>query len=151
MNAPKRILLAEDDGRDLELTLAALDAHKLVNEVVVTRDGTEALDYLRRAGPFAGRADGQPAVVLLDLKMPKMDGLEVLRAMKTDVELREIPVVILTSSRESADLDECYRLGANAFVVKPVKFQDFLEAVKKLAVFWVLVNEPPPGSIPQRP
>jgi len=140
----KRILLAEDDPRDVELTLAALAEYKLANEVVVAHDGAEALDYLFRRGSFALRTEGEPVVVMLDLKMPKLDGIEVLRAMKADDRLRLIPVVVLTSSRESRDLEECYQLGANAYVVKPVHFGEFVGAVKELGMFWVLVNEPPP-------
>ncbi len=147
MNGLKRILLVEDDKKDVELTLAALGENKLANEVVVTRDGAEALDYLSRQGPFAAREEGNPAVVLLDLKMPKMNGLQVLAAMKAHAKLKTIPIVILTSSKESQDLDECYKHGVNAYVVKPVKFQDFVSAVKEIGVFWALINEPPSGSL----
>ena len=147
MTELKRILYAEDDARDVELTLAALAEHHLANEVVVVNDGTEALDYLRRRGKFAARPDGNPSAVLLDIKMPKMDGLEVLRQIKADGDLREIPVVMLTSSREERDLVESYRLGVNAYVVKPVAFQEFIDAVKNLGLFWGLINEPPPGSL----
>ncbi len=147
MNDLKRILLAEDDLRDVELTLAALDEHGLANEVVVVHDGAEALDYLRRRGKFQMRNEGHPVAVLLDLKMPKVDGLEVLRQMKDDPQLKTVPVVILTSSREEQDLVEGYRLGVNAYVVKPVNFQDFVDAVARLGVFWALINEPPPGSV----
>ena len=146
MNELKRILYAEDSPADVELTLAALAEHKLANEVVVVGDGAEALDYLQRRGAFAQRPPGNPAVVLLDLKMPKVDGLEVLRALKGDDALRAIPVVILTSSREERDLVESYRLGANAYVVKPVDFEQFVTAVKEVGMFWAVVNEPPPGS-----
>ena len=142
----KRILLAEDDPRDGELTLAALGEHHLANEVVVARDGSEALDYLMRRGAYASRPEGDPAVVMLDLKMPKVDGIGVLRAMKGDARLQPIPVVVLTSSRESRDLEDCYRLGANAYVVKPVHFPEFMNAVKQLGLFWGLVNEPPPQT-----
>jgi CheY-like chemotaxis protein len=145
----KRILLVEDSPHDIELTLAALDEHKLANEVVTVRDGAEALDYLHRRGQFRGRADGNPAFVLLDLKMPKVDGLEVLRQMKNDESLKTIPVVMLTSSREERDLVESYRLGVNAYVVKPVDFQVFVEAVKELGQFWAVINEPPPGTVPR--
>lgn len=141
----RRILLAEDDPRDVELTLKALAAHNLANAVDVVHDGAEALDYLRCEGAYAGRNEGLPTVVLLDLKMPKVDGLEVLRTVKADPALRSVPVVILTSSREARDLSECYLLGANAFVVKPVKFQEFLDAVRELGIFWALINEPPPA------
>ena len=144
MNSLKRVLLVEDDIKDVELTLAALQENKLVNEVVVTRDGSEALDYLYRRGSYAMRTDGMPAVVLLDLKMPKVDGLQVLRQLKSDDRMRLLPVVILTSSRESHDLEECYKLGVNAYVVKPVTFGEFVEAVKDLGVFWAIINEPPP-------
>jgi len=143
----KRVLLAEDSAGDVELTLEALAEHHLANEVVVTRDGEEAWDYLSRRGKFAGRPAGNPAVVLLDLKMPKMDGLEVLRAMRADPNLRPVPVVMLTSSREDHDVLESYALGANAYVVKPVAFPDFIGAVKHLGLFWAVVNQPPPGSV----
>jgi CheY-like chemotaxis protein len=143
----KRILLVEDDPKDIELTLAALGEYHLANEVVTARDGAEALDYLRRQGPFVERAPGKPAVVFLDLKLPKLNGLEVLREIKADPELKTIPVVVLTSSRESADLKTCYELGVNAYVVKPVKFNNFLKAVKDIGAFWAILNEAPPGSI----
>ncbi len=143
----KRILLAEDNPKDVELTLTALDEHNLANEVVVVNDGAEALDYLYRRGKFSMRADNDPAVVLLDLKMPKVDGLEVLRTIKNDNKLKTIPLVILTSSREEKDLVESYKLGVNAYVVKPVNFQQFIEAVKELGAFWAIINEPPPGSV----
>jgi CheY-like chemotaxis protein len=139
----KRILLVEDDPKDIELTLAALAEHKLANEVAVTRDGVEALDYLYRRGAFAQRPPGHPVVILLDLKMPRLDGPRFLSKIKTDEQLRLIPVVVLTSSRESMDLQECYRLGANAYVVKPVRFTEFVEAVKEIGMFWVLINQPP--------
>jgi CheY-like chemotaxis protein len=144
-----RILLAEDDPKDVELTLAALGEYNLANDVAIARDGEEALDYLYRRGRFAGRPQGNPVVVLVDLKMPKVDGIEVVRQVKADASLRAIPVVVLTSSRESRDLEECYRLGVNAFVVKPVQFTDFVEAVKRVGAFWALLNEPPPGSVRQ--
>jgi CheY-like chemotaxis protein len=146
MENVKRILLVEDDPKDIELTLSALAEHKLANEVAIARDGVEALDYLYRRGPFAQRPAGNPVVILLDLKMPRMDGLQVLRQIKTDEQLRLIPVVALTSSHESLDLEECYRLGVNAYVVKPVRFIEFVDAVKQLGVFWVLINQPPPNS-----
>ncbi len=142
----KRILLAEDDPEDVELILEALAEHKLANEVVAVSDGREALDYLYRIGKHAGRTNGNPVVLLLDLKMPKIDGIEVLRTIKGDEILKTLPVVVLTSSRESRDLEECYQLGVNAYVVKPVKFPEFLDAVTKIGVFWALVNEPPPLS-----
>lgn len=147
MQTLKRILLVEDDLNDIELTLGALSEHNLANEIMIVRDGVEALDYLYRRGDFASRPDGYPVVILLDLKMPRLDGLQVLRQLKADEELRFIPIVILTSSRESRDLEECYRLGVNAYVVKPVRFTEFVEAIKGIGVFWALVNEPPPGSI----
>jgi CheY-like chemotaxis protein len=148
MNEIHSILLAEDNPHDVELTLAALETHKLANEVVVATDGADALDYLRCRGRFAGRTDGNPTLVLLDLKMPRVDGLEVLRAMKQDDKLKLIPVVMLTSSREEQDLIRSYQLGVNAYVVKPVDFQAFVEAVKQLGVFWTVHNQPPPGSVP---
>jgi len=143
----KRILLAEDDSKDVELILTALEEHNLANEVIVMHDGAEALDYLFARNKFAGRPKGNPAVMLLDLKMPKMDGLEVLRKIKADAELKTLPVVVLTSSRESSDLDECYKLGVNAYVVKPVKFSEFVDAVKELGMFWALINEPPSACV----
>lgn len=147
MHTFKRILLVEDDPKDIELTLTVLDEYSLANEVVTVRDGVEALDYLYRRGDFAQRPAGNPILILLDLKMPRLDGVEVLRQLKADEQLRCIPVVILTSSRESYDLEECYRLGGNAYVVKPVHFADFVEAVRQIGVFWALINEPPPGSV----
>jgi CheY-like chemotaxis protein len=144
----KRILLAEDNPKDVELTLAALEQHNLANEVETVKDGAEALDYVYRRGKYASRPDNNPVVVLLDLKMPKVDGLEVLRTMKRDERLRAIPIVVLTSSREERDLVVSYNLGANAYVVKPVNFQDFVSAVKELGVFWAMINEPPPASMP---
>ena len=144
MTDPKRILLVEDSTKDVDLTLEALEEHKLANQVMVVRDGADALDYLFRRGQFADQADDLPMLVLLDLKMPKVDGLEVLRQMKADPVLKRIPVVMMTSSREQSDLIRSYELGVNSYVVKPVKFQGFIEAVKQLGVYWVLVNEPPP-------
>ena len=143
----KRILLAEDNPKDVELTLTALDEHHLANEVVVVNDGAEALDYLYRRGKYTMRSGNHPAVVLLDIKMPKVDGLEVLRTIKADDRLKTIPVVMLTSSREEKDLVESYKLGVNAYVVKPVDFQQFVEAVKTLGGFWAIINEPPPGCV----
>src|SRR5271156_6520847 len=140
----QNILLAEDDPRDVELTLAALEGHHLANNVAVVDDGAEALDYLYRRGKFKTRVSGDPVVVLLDNHMPKVNGLEVLKIMKADEQLRLIPVVVLTSSRETPDLMEFYKHGVNAYVVKPVDFSEFMEAVKKLGVFWAVVNEPPP-------
>lgn len=145
----RRILLVEDSPRDAEMALNALSAHQLANQVVHVRDGAEALDYLYRRAEFAGRSDSQPAVVLLDLKLPKVDGLEVLRQIKGDPELKMIPVVMMTSSRKERDLVQSYALGVNAYVVKPVKFSDFVEAVKQVGGFWAVVNEvPPPGPWP---
>ena len=146
MTTLKRILLVEDDPKDIELTLAALDEYNLANEIMVARDGVEALDYLYRRENFAHRPEGNPVVILLDLKMPRMDGVEVLRQLKADDQMHSIPIVILTSSRESRDLEKCYQLGVNAYVVKPVRFSEFVEAVKQIGVFWALLNEPPPGS-----
>jgi DNA-binding response OmpR family regulator len=142
-----RILLVEDDPKDVELTLTALEEYKLANEVVVTRDGEEALDYLYRRGNFTTRSTDNPAVLLLDLKLPKVDGLEVLQQIKADAKLKLIPVVVLTSSHEEKDMITSYKLGVNAYVVKPVDFHEFVNAVKELGIFWALVNEPPPGSI----
>lgn len=147
MKTIKRILLVEDDPKDIELTLAALDDYNLANEIAVVRDGVEALDYLYRRNAFDQRPAGNPVVILLDLKLPRLDGVEVLRQLKTDDQIRLIPVVVLTSSRESRDLEECYKLGVNAYVVKPVQFTKFVEAVKKIGMFWALLNEPPPGSV----
>ncbi len=149
MKILKRILLAEDSPKDVDLTLAALDEHRLANEVVVTRDGAEALDYLHARGAYASREPGLPAVLLLDIKMPKLTGLEVLKEMKSDPVLKNIPVVMLTSSREEPDLEAAYSLGANAYVVKPVDFGQFVEAVKQLGVFWAVLNEPPPSLTPR--
>jgi CheY-like chemotaxis protein len=143
----KRILLAEDNERDLELTMAALAEHNLVNEVVVARDGAEALDYLYNRGKFANHANGFPVVVMLDLKMPKVDGLEVLQVMRSDPHFKHIPVVMITSSREEQDLIKSYELGVNAYVVKPVDFQKFVESIKQVGFFWAIVNEPPPDAI----
>jgi len=151
MTELKRILLVEDNPRDVELTLSALEEHNLANEVVVTRDGQEALDYLYRRAQFKMRGAGNPAAILLDLKMPKVDGLEVLRQIKTDANLKTIPVVMLTSSREEKDLVMSYNLGVNAYVVKPVDFSEFVDAVKELGVFWAIINEPPPSSIRATP
>ena len=141
----KRIVLAEDNANDVELTLTALRENHVVNEVIVVRDGAEALDYLYRRNGYADRPPGNPAVVLLDLKMPKLDGLEVLRRIKSDPAMRSVPVVVLTSSREERDLVRTYDLGVNAYVVKPVDFHEFVEAVKLLGGFWAVVNETPPG------
>jgi CheY-like chemotaxis protein len=147
----KRILYAEDNPKDVELTLAALEEHNLANEVVVVSDGAEALDYLYCRGKFQLRTPENPAVVLLDLKMPKVDGLEVLRTIRSDERLKLTPVVIMTSSREEQDLINGYMLGTNAYVVKPVDFQQFIDAVKQLGAFWAVFNEPPPGSAGMTP
>jgi CheY-like chemotaxis protein len=144
MNKLNRILLAEDDPGDVELTLNALSEHNLANEVTVARDGVEVLDYLYRRGTFAKRPPGNPVVIMLDLKMPRLDGLGVLKKLKDDEKFRQIPVVVLTSSRESLDLQESYRLGVNAYVVKPVRFAELVEAVKQIGVFWAIINQPPP-------
>ncbi len=143
----KPILLVEDDPRDLELTLLALERSQLANEVVVVRDGAQALEYLQQEGEFAGRPDGNPAVVLLDLKLPKVTGLEVLEVVRSTPSLKSIPVVMLTSSHEETDLLRSYELGVNAYVVKPVDFKQFVQAISDLGVFWAVVNEPPPGSL----
>ncbi|MER8444687.1 response regulator [Mesorhizobium sp. M1066] len=142
-----RILLVEDDPSDVELTLEALAEYNLANEVTVARDGEIALDYLHRRGEFKGRPDENPAVMLLDLKLPKVDGLEVLKQVKSDEHLRMIPVVVLTSSQEEKDMMRSYKLGVNAYVVKPVDFHEFINAIKELGVFWGIVNQPPPGSM----
>jgi CheY-like chemotaxis protein len=142
----KPILLVEDNPKDLELTLLALARSNLANEVVVVRDGAEAIDYLFCQGEFADRPKGNPAVVLLDLKLPKIDGLEVLEKIKAEHDLQSVPVVILTSSREEKDLLRGYSLGVNAYVVKPVDFLEFMQAIQELGVFWAVLNEPPPGS-----
>jgi CheY-like chemotaxis protein len=144
---PKRILLVEDDPQDIDLALAALAENELADEVVVVRDGEQAIDYLCQRGNFRLRARGNPAVVLLDLKLPKLDGLEVLTQIKADPQLKMIPVVMLTSSRQEADLASSYQCGVNAYVVKPVTFSRFADALRELGVFWAQINEPPPGSI----
>ena len=140
----KPILLVEDSPKDVELTLAALERCQLANSVVITRDGAEALDYLHARGKYEGRNSGDPVVVLLDLKLPKVDGLEVLEQIKQDDSLKHTPVVMLTSSREEQDLVRSYKLGVNAFVVKPVGFEQFFEAIQDLGMFWAVLNEPPP-------
>ena len=141
-----RILMVEDDPKDVELSLTALEEYNLANEVVIARDGAEALDYLYCRGDFASRPAENPAVMLLDLKLPKVDGLEVLQQVKSDEKLRMIPVVVLTSSHEEKDMVASYRLGVNAYVVKPVDFHEFVNAIKELGVFWAVINQPPPGS-----
>ena len=143
----KPILLVEDDARDLELTLVALERSQLANEVIIVRDGAEALDYLNRDGVHADRAEGNPAVVLLDLKLPKVNGLEVLKAVRATDRLKSIPVVMLTSSQTESDVVHSYELGVNAYVVKPVEFKQFVAAIADLGVFWAVLNEPPPGSL----
>jgi CheY-like chemotaxis protein len=143
MSKLKPILLVEDSARDVELSLAALAECHLANEIVVVRDGAEALDYLFRRGPFAERSVEHPAVVLLDMKMPKIDGMEVLSQVKSHSDLRTIPIVMLTSSREEKDLVESYKRGVNAYIVKPIDFEQFVEAVKQLGLFWAVLNETP--------
>jgi CheY-like chemotaxis protein len=141
----KRILLVEDDPNDVELTLTAFGNHRIANEIVVARDGVEALDCLYGRGAFAGRGAESPAFILLDLKMPRLDGLEVLRIVKADERLKQIPVVMLTSSREERDVIESYRLGVNAYVVKPVDFSAFTAAIRDIGAFWAVLNHPPPN------
>ncbi|MGC2061424.1 MAG: response regulator [Thermodesulfovibrionales bacterium] len=143
----KRILLVEDSPNDIELTLEALSEHNLANDVEVARDGQEALDYLYHEGQFSDRPNGNPAVILLDLKLPKINGLEVLKKIRSDDRLKLIPVVVLTSSHEESDRIASYNLGVNAYVVKPVDFHAFIDAVKGLGIFWAIINEPPPGSV----
>jgi CheY-like chemotaxis protein len=147
MSTLGRILLVEDDPKDVELTMTALEDYNLANEVVVARDGEEALDFLYCREKFSSRLNENPAVLLLDLKLPKVDGLEVLKQIKSDEKLRMIPVVVLTSSREEKDMVASYKLGVNAYVVKPVDFHEFVNAIKELGVFWAVINEPPPGSV----
>ncbi len=144
MISPRPILLVEDSFNDAELTITALKANNVANEIHHVRNGEEALNYLKRQGPFQNRHAEQPAVVFLDLKMPKVDGIDVLRAAKADPELRSIPIVMLTSSRENVDLSTCYNLGVNAYVVKPVGFEQFADAIRQLGLFWALLNEPAP-------
>jgi CheY-like chemotaxis protein len=143
MNELRTILLAEDNQNDVELTLAALSENNLANRVEVAKDGVEVLEYLRCIGKHSQRKKGNPAVILLDIKMPRMDGIEVLEKIRSDSRLKMIPVVMLTSSREEPDLKKCYELGANAYVVKPVDFKEFMDAVKQLGVFWAIINEVP--------
>jgi DNA-binding response OmpR family regulator len=145
-----RILMVEDDAKDAELSLTALGEYNLSNEVVVAKDGEEALDYLFCRGKFSTRSSENPAVLLLDLKLPKIDGLEVLQQIKSNDKLKMIPVVVLTSSREERDMVASYKLGVNAYVVKPVDFHEFVNAIKELGVFWAIINEPPPGSIKKK-
>lgn len=143
----KPILLVEDNPKDLELALLALAKSNLANDVITVRDGKEALDYLFRQGDYADRPQGNPAVVLLDLKLPKIDGIQVLERLKAEPSLQRVPVVMLTTSREEKDLIKSYQLGVNAYVVKPVSFKEFIEAIQELGIFWAVVNEPPPGSM----
>ena len=147
MNTLGRIFLVEDDPKDVELTLTALEEYNLANEVIVARDGEEALEYLYSRGKFKTRSSGNPAVMLLDLKLPKIDGLEVLKQVKSEERLRMIPIVVLTSSKEEKDMVASYKLGVSAYVVKPVDFHEFVNAIKELGVFWAVINEPPPGSV----
>jgi len=149
-SAPKRILLAEDDPEGVELTLAALAEAGLADDVETVTDGQEVLDYLYRRGQYENREPGNPAVILLDLKMPRMTGLEALEQIRSDDALSTVPVAVLTSSTEESDVAACYRLRANAYVVKPVDFHEFVNAIKELGVFWAVINEPPPGSIKKR-
>ena len=143
----KTILLAEDNPKDIELTIEALEENNLVNQIEVVRDGVEALEYLRCEGDFINRKGGNPAFILLDIKMPRMDGIELLRIIRSDPKLKMIPVVILSSSREERDLITSYNLGVNAYVVKPVNFNDFMEAVKQIGIFWAVLNELPPEGV----
>ncbi len=147
MNDLRTILLVEDNPKDVELTLEALSEHNLANQVTVAKDGVEAMEFLRCEGKYKLRKQGNPAVLLLDIKMPRMDGIEVLKAIRSDPMLKTLPVVMLTSSREEPDLKKSYELGANAYVVKPVDFQDFIEAVKQVGVFWAVINEVPPERV----
>ena len=150
MDKLRRILLVEDDPRDIELIMNAFTDCSLANEMAIAHDGVEALDYLYRRGVSARREEGNPAVIMLDLKLPRVDGLEVLRTLKSDEKLRCIPVVVMTSSHESSDLKECYQLGVNAYVVKPLKIKEFVEAIQKIGMFWALINEPPSGCLLKR-
>lgn len=142
----KTILMAEDNPQDMELTIEALSEHNLANQVVAVKDGVEAMEYLNYEGQYKNRTKGNPAVLLLDIKMPRMDGIEVLAAIRGDEKLRTIPVVMLTSSREEPDLKKCYELGVNAYVVKPVNFKDFIDAVKHIGIFWAMLNEQPQNT-----
>jgi CheY-like chemotaxis protein len=143
MNTPKRILLVEDNSNDIELTIEVFREHRIANEIDFVRDGSEALDYLYRRNQYANRSTENPALILLDIKMPKVDGMAVLEIIKSDINLKTVPVVMLTSSREEKDLLQSYKLGVNAYVVKPVKFDEFINAVKQIGIFWVLINESP--------
>ncbi|WP_199726362.1 response regulator [Acidipila sp. EB88] len=146
MSVLKPILVVEDNPNDLQLTMNALERSHLANEVVIARDGAEAADYLFRRNEHADRPVGNPAVVLLDLKLPKIDGLELLKLVRENPETSRTPIVLLTSSREECDVVTGYKLGVNAYVVKPVNFSDFVRAIQDLGVFWAVLNEPPPGS-----
>lgn len=143
MNKFRHILLVEDDEKDIELTLTTLEEYNLANKTIVVRDGAEALDYLYCRNKYSERSSGNPVVILLDLKMPKVNGIEVLKVLKNDNNKMQIPIVVLSSSNQSIDLEECYHLGVNSYVVKPVRFEDFVEAVKQIGIFWALINEPP--------
>jgi two-component system, response regulator len=147
MNSLQNILLVDDSPRDTEMAVHALESCNLANEVTTLRDGSEALDYLYCRGDYAKRPHGHPAVILLDLKMPRVDGIEVLRQIKGDPDLRFIPVVMMTSSREEQDIARCYLLGSNAYVVKPVNFHEFVEAVRRVGAFWGVINAPPPAVL----
>ena len=147
VNKLGRILMVEDDPKDVELSLTALEEYNLANEVVVASNGEQALDYLYCRGEYKTGSTENPAVMLLDLKLPKVDGLEVLKQIRSDEKLRLIPVVVLTSSKEEKDMVASYKLGVNAYVVKPVDFHEFVNAIKELGVFWAVINEPPPGSV----
>lgn len=144
----RRILLVEDSTNDVELILTSLSDNHLANEVVVVRDGEEALNYLYRRGIFKMRMEGNPVVILLDLKLPRVNGIEVLSQIRSEPNFRLVPVVVLTSSREEPDLLNCYELGANAYVVKPIDFHEFVDVIKQVGLFWAVVNQPPPGSLP---
>lgn len=146
MNKLKTILLAEDNPQDLELTIEALTDHKIANEVIAVSDGVEAMEYLNCEGKYKNRKTGNPAVLMLDIKMPRMDGIEVLEKIRKNEKLKNLPVVMLTSSREEPDLLKCYNLGVNAYVVKPVDFKDFIDAVKHIGIFWAIINEQPPTT-----
>jgi CheY-like chemotaxis protein len=145
MNDLRPILLVEDNPHDIELTLTALQQCNIANQVIVLRDGVEALDYVYRRGNYASRAAGEPSVILLDLKLPKVDGLEVLERIKSDADHKQIPIVMLTSSKEEKDLVRSYECGVNSFVVKPVEFPAFFEAIRNLGMFWAILNQPPPA------
>ena len=142
-----RILLVEDSPNDMALTTEALQESGLANELVWAQDGQEALDYMYRKGAFSERPEGNPAVILLDLKMPRVDGLQVLAKLKSDEQLRAVPIVMLTSSAEESDVVRSYGLGVNAYVVKPVAFNQFVSALRDLGLFWAVVNQPPPGTV----